>query len=174
MTTTIFERIIAALEPFAKFYKSEKHDFSPANEGMIVATFLDQNTKEPLAELLMSDFKRAYETLSEYKTKYAENSAERDYGWCCPKCKIWFATDQSNHPDCPKCLEKCTAMSEDDIGSFRFLGYKASNNRYKIATVGSNYYDKHGRCGKCGDRLTGMTTTCIPGCLKLPPAPETE
>lgn len=30
--------------------------------------------------------------------------------------------------------------------------------------VADYYYDKHGRCGKCGDRLTGMTTTCNPGC----------
>lgn len=57
-------RLQAALEPFARFFKSEEHDLSPASDTTIVATFLDQETKLPLAELYISHFREAARALS--------------------------------------------------------------------------------------------------------------
>jgi hypothetical protein len=48
-----------ALAPFSLFFKSEKHDLSPAKDHTIVASFLDQDTKLPLAELTIADFRKA-------------------------------------------------------------------------------------------------------------------
>jgi hypothetical protein len=48
-----------ALFPFSLFFKSEKHDLSPAKDHTIVASFLDQDTKLPLAELTIADFRKA-------------------------------------------------------------------------------------------------------------------
>lgn len=48
------------MQPFARFFKGERHDLSPAADATIVTTFLDDQ-KLPLAELFVSDF-RAVET----------------------------------------------------------------------------------------------------------------
>jgi hypothetical protein len=54
-----------ALTPFSLFFKSEKHDLSPAADHTIVASFLEQNTKLPLAELTIADFRKASAALQE-------------------------------------------------------------------------------------------------------------
>lgn len=48
-----------ALRPFARFFKSEEHDMSPAEDSTIFATFLDQETKLSLAELTIADIRAA-------------------------------------------------------------------------------------------------------------------
>ena len=58
------ERLREALEPFARFFKSELHDLSPASDATIVAAFQDQATGAPLADLSIADFRRAWDTLT--------------------------------------------------------------------------------------------------------------
>lgn len=57
------ERLRAAMEPFARFFKSDNHDLSVAQDHTIVATFLGAD-KLPLAELTIADFRRAHAALS--------------------------------------------------------------------------------------------------------------
>jgi len=52
--------LIAALAPFARFFRSDEHDLSPAPDQTLVASFLDQVHKLPFAELWIADFRRAY------------------------------------------------------------------------------------------------------------------
>lgn len=63
----IISELLEALRPFAQFFKSDRHDLSPAKDHMIATTFLDQETNEPLAELWIKDFRRAYEIYNKWK-----------------------------------------------------------------------------------------------------------
>lgn len=54
--------MVEALKPFVRFFKSEIHDLSPADDNTPVAAFRGENG-EPLADIWIGDFRSAYEAL---------------------------------------------------------------------------------------------------------------
>ncbi|HEX5933757.1 MAG TPA: hypothetical protein VFY63_06300, partial [Pseudorhizobium sp.] len=54
------EKLRKALEPFARFFKSELHDLSVASDATVFAAFQDQATGAPLADLSIADVRQAY------------------------------------------------------------------------------------------------------------------
>lgn len=67
------EALEAALEPFARFFKSELHDLSPASDATVFAAFQDQTNGMPLADLSIADVRRAWSVLN-HNTKTEESN----------------------------------------------------------------------------------------------------